>query len=393
MSATATAPLGFELSPEASRLRDSIRELCADFPNSYWRGLEPDTYPEEFVAALTGHGYLAAMIPEEYGGAGLDLGVASLILEEINASGCNSAACHAQMYTMGTLLRHGSEEQKRRYLPGIAAGELRLQAFGITEPGAGSDTTSIETFAKRGEDGFTIRGQKVFISRAQHTDLMLLLARTTPREEVERRSDGLSVFLIDLAEAGERLTITPIETMINHATTEIFLDGVEVGPEALIGELGQGFKYILDSMNAERILLASECVGDGRWFVDTASAYASEREVFGRPIGANQGVQFPIARAHAAVEAASLMRHKAAWLFDRGRSCGAEANTAKLLASEASWQAANACLDAHGGWGFTAEYGVERKFRETRLYSVAPVANNLVLAYLAQNVLGMPRSY
>jgi acyl-CoA dehydrogenase len=387
------APLGFELNAEASRLRDSVRQLCGDFASSYWRGLEPDRYPEEFVAALTGHGYLAAMIPEEFGGAGLDIASACLILEEINACGGNAAACHAQMYTMGTLLRHGSEEQKRRYLPKIASGELRLQAFGITEPNAGSDTTSIETVAERQGDGYAIRGQKVFISRAQHSDLMLLLARTTPRVEVERRSEGLSVFLVDIAAAGERLTISPIETMINHATTEIFLDGVEVGAEALVGELDKGFDYILDSMNAERILLASECVGDGRWFVETASAYASERVVFGRPIGANQGVQFPIARSHAAVEAASLMRHKAAWLFDNDRPCGAEANTAKLLASEASWQAANACLDAHGGWGFAAEYGVERKFRETRLYSIAPISNNLVLAFIGQHVLKMPRSY
>ena len=389
----ASALLGFELNAEASRLRDSVRELCGDFPSSYWHELEPDRYPEEFVAALTGHGYLAAMIPEQFGGAGLDIASACLILEEINASGGNAAACHAQMYTMGTLLRHGSEEQKRRYLPRIASGELRLQAFGITEPNAGSDTTSIETVAERSGEGYVIRGQKVFISRAQHSDLMLLLARTTPRAEVERRSEGLSVFLIDIAAAGERLTINPIETMINHATTEIFLDGVEVGPEALVGELDQGFGYILDSMNAERILLASECIGDGRWFVETASAYASERVVFGRPIGANQGVQFPIARSHAAVEAAGLMRHKAAWLFDNDRPCGAEANTAKLLASEASWQAANACLDTHGGWGFAAEYGVERKFRETRLYSIAPISNNLVLAFIGQHVLKMPRSY
>jgi acyl-CoA dehydrogenase len=389
----AAAPLGFELSAEASRLRDSVRELCGDFPSAYWRGLEPDRYPDEFVAALTSHGYLAAMIPEEFGGAGLDIASACLILEEINACGGNAAACHAQMYTMETLLRHGSEKQKRRHLPKIASGELRLQAFGITEPNAGSDTTSIETVAERKGDGFAIRGQKVFISRAQHSDLMLLLARTTPREEVERRSEGLSVFLIDIAAAGERLTINPIETMINHATTEIFLDGVEVGADALVGELDKGFGYILDSMNAERILLASECVGDGRWFVETASSYASERVVFGRPIGANQGVQFPIARSHAAVEAASLMRDKAAWLFDNDRPCGAEANTAKLLASEASWQAANACLDAHGGWGFTAEYGVERKFRETRLYSIAPISNNLVLAFIGQHVLKMPRSY
>jgi acyl-CoA dehydrogenase len=378
---------------DLSEIRRAVRDLCDRFPGEYWRSLEPDRYPEEFVLALTEHGWLAALIPEEYGGGGLGLTAASVILEEINASGGNAAACHAQMYTMGTLLRHGSEEQKRRYLPRIAAGELRLQAFGVTEPTVGSDTTRIQTTARRANDGYVIRGQKIWTSRALHSDLMLLLARTTPYEEVERKSDGLSVFLIDMKAAGERLTIRPIATMMNHATTEVFLDDVEVPADSLIGEEGSGFRYILDGMNAERILLAAECIGDGRWFIDKAVSYASERIVFGRPIGANQGVQFPLARAYAAVEAADLVRFSAASLFDEGQPCGAEANLAKLLASEASWQAANACLDTHGGFGFAQEYDVERKFRETRLYSVAPVSNNLVLAYLAQHVLGLPRSY
>jgi acyl-CoA dehydrogenase len=371
----------------------AVRELCAGFPGEYWRGLEPDGYPEEFVDALTAHGWLAALIPTEYGGAGLDLAAACAILEEINASGCNAAACHAQMYTMGTLLRHGSTAQKERYLPRIAAGELRLQAFAVTEPGAGSDTTSIETTAQRTGGGYLVSGQKIWTSRALHSDLMLLLARTTPRDEVARRSSGLSVFLVDMQAAADRLEIRPIETMINHATTEVFFDGVELPADALVGEEGEGFAYILDGMNAERILIASECVGDGRWFVEKASAYAKDRVVFGRPIGANQGVQFPIARAHAAIHAAGLVRDQAACLFDAGRQCGAEANMAKLLASEASWQAANACLDTHGGYGFAAEYDVERKFRETRLYMVAPVSNNLVLAYLGHQVLGLPKSY
>jgi acyl-CoA dehydrogenase len=378
---------------ELQEIRRAVRDLCAGFPGEYWRALEPDGYPEEFVRALTEHGWLAALIPEEYGGSVLSLTAASVVLEEINASGGNAAACHAQMYTMGTLLRHGSEEQKRRWLPRIAAGELRLQAFGVTEPTVGSDTTRIQTAARRTAEGYVIRGQKIWTSRAQHSDLMLLLARTTPVEDVERKRDGLSVFLLDMRAAGERLRIHPIETMINHATTEVFLDDVEVPADALVGEDGDGFAYILDGMNAERILLAAECIGDGRWFVEKAVAYASERVVFGRPIGANQGVQFPIARAYAAVEAADLIRYRAASLFDEGLPCGAEANMAKLLASEASWQAANACLDTHGGFGFAREYDVERKFRETRLYSVAPVSNNLVLAYLGHHVLGLPRSY
>jgi acyl-CoA dehydrogenase len=385
--------MDFAAPAELDEIRTSVRELCAGFPGEYWRELEPDRYPEEFVSALTEHGWLAALIPEEYGGAGLGLMAASVILEEINASGCTAGACHAQMYVMGTLLRHGSKEQKTRFLPGIASGELRLQAFGITEPTVGSDTTRIQTRAERVDGGYVIRGQKIWTSRALHSDLMLLLARTTPLEDVEKRTEGLSVFVVDMRAAGAKIDIRPIKTMMNHATTEVFLDGVEVPSEALVGEEGQGFRYILDAMNAERILIAAECIGDGRWFVDKAARYASERVVFGRPIGTNQGVQFPIARAHAAIEAADLVRYKAAWLFEAGEPCGPEANVAKLLASEASWQAANACLDTHGGYGFAAEYDVERKFRETRLYSIAPISNNLVLAYVGQHVLGMPRSY
>jgi acyl-CoA dehydrogenase len=387
--------MDFSLPPELDEIRAAVRELCAGFPGEYWRGLEPDRYPEEFVAALTEQGWLAALIPEEYGGAGLSLTAASVILEEINASGCNSGACHAQMYVMGTILRHGSEAQKQQYLPRIASGELRLQAFGVTEPTVGSDTTSIQTTAERVDGGYLVRGQKIWTSRALYSDLMLLLARTTPADEVEKRTEGLSTFVVDMRKALEAgtMTIRPIRTLMNHATTEIFLDGVELPADALVGEEGKGFRHILDGMNAERVLIAAECIGDGRWFVDKASRYASERVVFGRPIGQNQGVQFPIARAWASVEAADLMRYKAAWLFDQGLPCGPEANTAKLLASEASWAAANACLDTHGGFGFAEEYDVERKFRETRLYTVAPVSNNLVLAFVGQNVLGMPRSY
>jgi alkylation response protein AidB-like acyl-CoA dehydrogenase len=382
--------------PDAlDEIRPAIRELCAGFPGEYWRALEPDKYPEEFVAALTENGWLAALVPEEYGGAGLSLTAASVILEEINASGCNSGACHAQMYIMGTILRHGSEEQKRRYLPAIASGELRLQAFGVTEPTAGSDTTSIQTTATKTEGGWVVHGQKIWTSRALHSDLMLLLARTTPIDEVEKKTLGLSTFIVDMkrAVADGTMTIRPIKTLMNHATTEIFLDGVFVAEDDLVGEEGLGFRYILDGMNAERVLIAAECVGDGHWFVEKAKTYASERVVFGRPIGANQGVQFPIAQAHAQIEAADLMRYKAAWLFDQGLPCGAEANMAKLLGAEASWAAANACLDTHGGFGFAEEYDVERKFRETRLYKVAPVSNNLILAYLGEHVLGMPRSY
>jgi acyl-CoA dehydrogenase len=374
-------------------IRRAVRELCEGFPGEYWRALEPDTYPSEFVGALTEHGWLAALIPEEYGGAGLDLSAAAVIMEEISASGANAGACHAQMYVMGTLLRHGTAEQKQSWLPRIASGELRLQAFGVTEPEAGSDTTKIRTTAKRTATGYRVDGQKIWTSRAEHSDLMVLLARTTPLEEVEKKVDGLSVFLVDMRAAGDALTIRPIETMMNHATTEIFIDGLELPADALIGEEGRGFRYILDGMNAERILIAAECVGDGRWFTRKAVDYSSQRKVFGGPIGANQGVQFPIARAHAAIEAANLMRLRASALFDRGAPCGGEANMAKLLASDASWQAANACLDAHGGFGFAREYDVERKFRETRLYQVAPVSNNLILSYVGQHVLGMPRSF
>jgi acyl-CoA dehydrogenase len=387
--------VNFEQGPELAEIRSAVRELCARFPGEYWRALEPDRYPEEFVAALTEAGWLAALIPEEYGGAGLSLTAASVILEEINASGCNSGACHAQMYTMGTILRHGSEAQKERYLPRIASGELRLQAFGVTEPSVGSDTTSLQTTATRVDGGWSISGQKLWTSRAEHSDLMLLLARTTPADQVAKRTEGLSTFLVDMkrAVADETMTIRPIRTLMNHATTEIFLDRVLVPDEDLVGEVGRGFRYILDGMNAERVLIAAECIGDGRWFVDKATAYAGERVVFGRPIGANQGVQFPIARAHAQIEAADLVRYKAAWLYEQGLPCGAEANMAKLLAADASWAAANACLDTHGGFGFAEEYDVERKFRETRLYQVAPVSTNLILAYIGQHVLGMPRSY
>ncbi|MEO8969376.1 MAG: acyl-CoA dehydrogenase family protein [Solirubrobacteraceae bacterium] len=386
-------PVAVATVTEVAAVRSTIRELCASFGIAYWRALEPDRYPQEFVDALTRHGWLAALIPEQYGGAGLGLQIASVILEEINASGGNGAACHAQMYTMGTLLRHGTPAQKQRHLPAIASGERRLQAFAVTEPEAGSDTTRISTTADRVAGGWRLRGQKVFTSRALHSDLMIVLARTTPLEDSQRASDGLSVFLLDIREAGRALTIRPIRTMTNHGTTEVFFDDVELPEDSLIGEQDRGFHHILDGLNAERILIAAECVGDGRWFVSTASRYAVDRVVFDRPIGANQGVQFPIARAHVAVEAADLMRQKAAALFDAGVPCGAEANMAKLLASEASWQAANACLDAHGGWGFAAEYDIERKFRETRLYQTAPVTNNLVLAYVGHHVLGMPRSY
>jgi acyl-CoA dehydrogenase len=385
--------MDFDLSEEHGEIRAAVRELCSRFPAEYWRGLEPSTYPTAFVEALTENGWLALLIPEEFGGAGLGLTAASVVLEEINASGGNAAACHAQMYTMGTILRHGSEEQKHRYLPAIASGELRLQAFGVTEPGVGSDTTSITTTAKRVDGGYVVNGQKIWTSRALHSDLMLLLARTTPAGEVNRKTEGLSVFVVDMKAAGDSLKIRPIQTLMNHGTTEVFIDDLELPADSLIGEEGRGFRYILDGMNAERILIAAECIGDGNWFVRKAVDYASERHVFGRPIGANQGVQFPLARVHAAIEAADLVRYKAAWLFEQGRDCAGAANTAKLLASEASWQAANACLDTHGGFGFATEYDIERKFRETRLYTVAPVANNLILAYLGQHVLGLPRSY
>ncbi len=387
--------MDFSMAPELDQIRSAVRELCGQFPGTYWQALEPDRYPEDFVTALTEHGWLAALIPDEFGGAGLGLAAASVIMEEINAAGCNGGACHAQMYTMGTILRHGSTEQKWHYLPKIATGELRLQAFGVTEPAAGSDTTQIRTTAKRVDGGYRVNGQKIWTSRALHSDLMLLLARTTPVDQVERRTAGLSTFIVDMRAALEdgSMTIKPIKTLMNHGTTEVFFDGVFVPNDALVGEEGKGFSYILDGMNAERILIAAECIGDGRWFIRRASAYASEREVFGRPIGSNQGIQFPLAAAHAALEAADLMRYKAAWMFDAGIPCGAEANMAKLLASEASWSAANACLDTHGGFGFAEEYDVERKFRENRLYRIAPVSNNLILAYVGQRVLGMPRSY
>jgi acyl-CoA dehydrogenase len=382
----------FEFSESQSDVRRAVADLCKRFPPEYWRDLEPDRYPERFVDALTEAGWLSVLIPEEYGGGGLGVVEAGLILEEINASGGNAAACHAQMYTMGAILRHGTEEQKRHYLPMVASGELRLQAFGITEPDAGSDTLNIKTFARRSDDEYVVSGQKVFVSRALYSDMMLLLARTTPKSEVKKRTDGLSLFLIDLREA-EGIEIKPLSTMINHSTTEVFFDDVRVPSEALIGKEGEGFRCVLDAMNVERILIASECIGDGRWFVEKATSYASSRVIFNRPIAQNQGVQFPIAAAFAAVDAASVYRLRAAWLFDQNKDCAKEANVAKLLASQASWQAANACLDAHGGWGFTREFDVERKFRETRLYMTAPVSNNLVLSYLAQHALSMPRSF
>jgi acyl-CoA dehydrogenase len=383
-----------EKNTEHQAIRAAVREICQDYPDAYWRELDRDkTYPEAFVKALTEAGWLAALIPEEYGGAGLGITEASIILEEIQRSGANSGPSHAQMYIMGTLLRHGNEEQKRQYLPKIASGELRLQAFGVTEPNAGSETTKLETMAVRKGDRYVINGQKVFISRVPHSDLMLLLARTTPYDELENKADGLSVFLVDLREAHGAIDVRKLDLMINHESTQLFINDLEVPAENLIGQEGKGFRYIIDGWNAERILIAAECIGDGHWFVDRASKYASERVVFGRPIGANQGVQFPIAQAYAHVEAADLMRYKAAELFDSGQKCGAEANMAKLLASEAAWEAANACLTTHGGYGFAVEYDVERKFRETRLYTVAPINNNLVLAFVGQHVLGMPRSY
>jgi len=376
-------------------LRAGVRELCRSFPDTYWRELDARrAYPDAFVKALTEAGYLAALIPEEFGGSGLGVAEASIILEEINRSGGNAGACHAQMYTMGTLLRHGSEAQKRAHLPRIASGDLRLQAFGVSEPTTGSDTTQLKTTAIRKGDRYVVKGQKIWISRAEHSDLLLLVVRTTPVERVTKRTEGLSMLLVDLREAvGHGLTIRPIRTMMNHATTELFFDDLEVPVDALVGEEGKGFRYLLDGLNAERILIAAECVGDGRWFVDRATRYATDRVVFGRPIGQNQGVQFPIARAHVNVEAADLMRIRAADLFDRGEPCGAEANMAKLLAADASWFAADMCVQTFGGFGFAEEYDIERKFRETRLYQVAPVSTNMILSYLAEHVLGLPRSY
>ena len=380
---------------DREQIRAQVAALCARFPGRYWRELDrAREYPGEFVAALTEAGWLACLVPEAYGGSGLGLIDATAILEEIHAAGCNGAAAHAQIYTMGTILRHGSDAQKSRYLPDIAAGRLRLQAFGVTEPQSGSDTLSLATRAVREDDHYVINGSKVWMSRAEHSDLMLLLARTTPKDQVARRTEGLSVFLVDMREAkGKGLDIRPIRTMINHATCEVFFDDLRVPAANLIGEEGKGFRYILDGMNAERILIASECIGDGRWFTDRAVAYANERRVFDRPIGQNQGVQFPIARAYAAIRAAALMVDKAARSFDAGEPCGEEANMAKLLASEASWEAGDTCMQTFGGYGFAEEMDIERKFRETRLYRTAPISTNMILAYIAEHVLGLPRSY
>jgi acyl-CoA dehydrogenase len=376
-------------------LRDAVRALCAQFPDEYHRRIDRErAYPETFVDALTKAGWLAALIPAEYGGAGLGLAEASVVMEEINRSGGNAGACHGQMYNMGTLLRHGSAAQKERWLPAIARGELRLQSMAVTEPGAGTDTTRIRTTATRRGERWVVQGQKVWTSRVQHSDLMILLARTTPLAEVAKKSEGLSIFLVDLRESvGHGLTVRPIDNMVNHETNELFIDGLEIPHEHLIGEEGRGFRYLLDGLNAERTLIAAECIGDGRWFVDRATCYANERVVFERPIGRNQGVQFPIAEAHIEVEAADLMRWRACALFDAQEPCGAEANMAKYLAAKASWKAANTCLQTHGGFGFAADYDVERKFRETRLYQVAPVSTNMVLSYVAEHVLGLPRSY
>ena len=376
-------------------MREAVRKLCAQFPGSYWRELDRDrTYPTAFVQALTAAGFLSVLIPEEYGGSGLGLRAANAVLEEIHRSGCNGGACHAQMYTMGTILRHGSPEQKAEYLPKIAAGELRLQAFGVTEPDAGTDTTRITTFARREGDHYKVNGRKIWISRAEHSDLLLLLCRTTRREDAARPSDGMSVLIVDMRQAvGNGLSIRPIRTMLNHATTELFFEDLEVPLANVVGEEGKGFRYILDGMNAERILIAAECIGDGRFFIDRAVRYADERKVFGRPIGANQGVQFPMARAYVQTCSASLMVDRAAELFEAGRNCGSEANMAKLVASEASWFAADMCLQTHGGFGFAEEYDIERKFRETRLYQVAPISTNLILSHVATHVLGLPKSF
>ncbi|MFP6757265.1 MAG: acyl-CoA dehydrogenase family protein [Alphaproteobacteria bacterium] len=390
------APVSVLLGETYPEIREGVRALCADFPGEYWRERDRErAYPTEFVVALTKAGYLAALIPEQYGGSGLPIGAAAAILEEIHHAGCNGAACHAQMYTMGTVLRHGSAAQKTQYLPGIARGDLRLQAFAVTEPTTGSDTTQLRTVAVRdGNDRYVVNGQKVWTSRAEHSDLMLLLARTTPLDEVKSRRHGLSVFLIDMRDAvGNGLTIRPIRAMINHAATEIFFDDLSIPADSLIGEEGEGFSYILDGMNAERTLIAAESIGDSRYFIERATAYANQRVVFGAPIGRNQGIQFPLARAHAQTDAAEMMVRKAIALFEAGRPCGAEANMAKLLASEAAWAAGEACMQTHGGYGFAEEYDIERKFREARLYQVAPISTNMILAYIGQHVLGMPRSY
>ena len=383
------------LGEDYPELRDAVRRICSDFPPEYWRKLDEERgYPTEFVKAMTAAGFLGALIPEEYGGSGLPLRAAAVVLEEVNASGCTASPAHAQMYIMGTLLRHGSEEQKRRYLPKIASGELRLQAFGVTEPTTGSDTTQLKTRAERRGNVYVVNGQKVWTSRALHSDLMLLLARTTPVDQVKRRTEGLSTFLVDLRQArGKGVEIKPIRALINHNTTEVFFDNLEVPAENLIGEEGQGFRYILDGMNAERILVASECIGDGRWLLKKGVAYANERKVFGRPIGQNQGVQFPLARAYAELEAADMIARRAAALFQAGKPCGPDANMAKLLASEATWHGAEAAMQTHGGFGFAQEYDIERKWREARIYQTAPISTNLILSYIGQHVLGLPRSY
>ena len=383
------------LGEDYPELRDAVRRICSDFPPEYWRKLDEERgYPTEFVKAMTAAGFLGALIPEEYGGSGLPLRAAAVVLEEVNASGCTASPAHAQMYIMGTLLRHGSEEQKRRYLPKIASGELRLQAFGVTEPTTGSDTTQLKTRAERRGNVYVVNGQKVWTSRALHSDLMLLLARTTPVDQVKRRTEGLSTFLVDLRQArGKGVEIKPIRALINHNTTEVFFDNLEVPAENLIGEEGQGFRYILDGMNAERILVASECIGDGRWLLKKGVAYANERKVFGRPIGQNQGVQFPLARAYAELEAADMIARRAAALFQAGKPCGPDANMAKLLASEATWHGAEAAMQTHGGFAFAQEYDIERKWREARIYQTAPISTNLILAYIGQHVLGLPRSY
>ena len=385
----------FSPTAEYDAIREGVAKVCAEFPGAYWRDLDAKrAYPGEFVNALIREGYLAAMIPEEYGGSGLNLSAAAVILEEIHRNGCNAAACHAQMYTMGTVLRHGNAEQKQHYLPGIASGQLRLQAFGVTEPTSGTDTLALKTFARREGDEYVINGQKIWTSRVEHSDLMVLLARTTPREEAKSKTDGLSVFLLDLRQlVGNGITIRPIRAMINHATTEVFFDNVRIRASALIGQEGNGFRYILSGMNSERILIAAECIGDAKWFVKKAADYAKERVVFGAPIGQNQGVQFPLAKAYAHMLAAEAIVYRAAAMYDAGHNPGVEANTAKMLAADASWEAAEACLQTHGGFGFAEEYDVERKFRETRLYQVAPISTNLILCYIAEQVLGLPKSY
>ncbi len=389
------APQTHQVAETFEDIRESVCNLCAQFPGEYWRALDRERgYPTEFVNALTEAGFLAGLIPEEYGGSGLTMSAAAVIMQEIHSSGCNGAACHAQMYTMGTILRHGSAEQKARYLSDIAKGKIRLQAFGVTEPTSGTDTLSLRTTAMRDGEHYVVNGQKIWTSRIEHSDLMVLLARTTPRDAVAKRTDGLSVFIVDLRDARNHgLTIRSIRTMMNHATTEVFFDNLKVPAENLVGEEGNGFRYILSGMNAERILIAAECIGDARWFIEKATNYANERVLFGRPIGQNQGVQFPIARAYAQMRAAELMVRQAASLYEAGRDCGAEANMAKMLAADASWAAADMCVQTHGGFGFAEEFDIERKFRETRLYQVAPISTNLILSYLAEHVLGLPRSY